>query len=137
MLEFYPNQQENSTTGMSWWMNKLGSWIKPSEVNTQSLGGNIWQHAINRGVVYGKTYTGDSDGLGLFNLDAPIAAPATRTQEPTPFIKSVTPLKEGSVIGFAYNLWNNIWNTNYIFYYPYLKGVGDENLKFRFEIGAY
>ena len=25
-------------------------------------------------------------------------------------------------------MWNNIWNTNYIFYYPYLEDIGDENL---------
>ena len=130
MVEFYPDVQSST---MSWWMNKLGSWISPSEVNQEFLGGNVWQHAINRGIVYGKTAS-EGTRLGLFSADAPVAAPITKEQEPTPFIKSVQPLKQGDLIGFAYNLWNNIWNTNYIFYYPYLEGVHDENLKYRFEI---
>jgi hypothetical protein len=31
-------------------------------------------------------------------------------------MKSAKPLKQGCLTGFAYHLWNNIWNTNYIFY---------------------
>jgi hypothetical protein len=36
--------------------------------------------------------------------------------------------------GMSYNLYNNLWNTNYIYYYPYLANVGDENSLFRFSL---
>lgn len=128
MLEFFPKIQDRKH---SWWMNKLGSWITPYEVNKEFLGGNVWQHAINEGIVYGPSH---SHGLLISSLDAPIVSPGTKNQDPSPFIKAVEPLQEQSVLGFGFNMWNNIWNTNYIFYYPYLKGVGDENLRFRFKI---
>ena len=115
MLEFFPTVNNEKTPAvkavkMSWWMNKLSSWIKPDEVNMDFLGGNIWQHSINTGLVYG---TNPTSGLFIGSFDAPVAAIGTRTQPPTPFIKSVEPLKPGDVTGFGYNLWNNIWNTNY------------------------
>ena len=112
-------------------MNKLGSWISPYEVNKEFLGGNVWQHAINKGIVYG---TSPSNGLMISSLDTPVVSPGTKNQDPSPFIKTVEPLQDHAVVGFGFNMWNNIWNTNYIFYYPYLEDIGDENLRFRFEI---
>ena len=66
-------------------MNKLGSWITPYEVNKEFLGGNVWQHAINKGIVYG---TSPSKGL-MISLDVPVVAPGTENQDPSPFIKTV------------------------------------------------
>ena len=32
--------------------------------------------------------------------------------------------------GVSYNIYNNIWNTNYVLWYPFVKG--DENVMSRF-----
>merc|ERR1711871_352804 len=99
MLHFFPEPQEQ---GM-WWMNKLSSWISPYEVNTEFRGGNIWQHAVNKGVNFGPT---PEIGLRVESKDAPVLAWADRSHLPSPFIKSTIGLPEGSVTGFGYNLWN-------------------------------
>jgi len=39
-----------------------------------------------------------------------------------------------AVHGMAVNLWNNVWDTNYILWYPYEEGVGHENILFRFRM---
>eukprot|EP00948_MAST-09A_sp_MAST-9A-sp1_P004169 g4169.t1 len=139
-LEFYPTNYFNPHKSMNWYYNKLSSWIQPFEVNQEFLGGNIWQHAVNKGVLLttGKTLQDESNNSAnslLFgSLDAPLAMVGTSQQRPTPFIKRVQPLQQGDPTGMAFNLFNNIWNTNYIFYYPYLEDSGDENIKYRFTL---
>ena len=67
--------------------------------------------------------------LALFfeTLDAPIV----RWDAPLPF---PTPTKRQPALGngTAYLLHDNIWNTNYPFWYPW--AAGDENLRFRFAV---
>uniref|UniRef100_A0A7S4F6E6 Uncharacterized protein n=3 Tax=Chrysotila carterae TaxID=13221 RepID=A0A7S4F6E6_CHRCT len=70
--------------------------------------------------------------LRFSSLDAAVAAVADAEQPPTPFLKDLNPLSR-PLTGVGYNLWNNIWNTNYPLYYPF-EPSGDENLLFRFEI---
>ena len=46
--------------------------------------------------------------------------------------KGLSRLAKGSVVGMAVNLHNNLWNTNYPKWYPFL--AGDESSSFRFEV---
>ncbi len=60
-----------------------------------------------------------------------LACPVLKNKQPTalPF-----PAPNNSAIlqGMAYNLHNNVWDTNYIFWYPYVKG--DESWRTRYLI---
>ena len=70
--------------------------------------------------------------LWINSLDAPVVMPMTSSfpwGNPLPY--PLTPLVDMPV-GMSFNLYNNLWNTNYIYYYPYLDGVGDESSLFRF-----
>jgi len=48
--------------------------------------------------------------------------------QPTPFAAPLTPLKQ--ISGVAFNLHNNIWNTNYPFWYPFIDEDADLKAKF-------
>lgn len=79
-------------------------------------------------------------------MDVPLVSPITDQVQATPLVNSVDPLP-GNMQGFAYlkalvmicfidsfsfNLYNNVWNTNYIFWYPLLTAPGaDEKLRFQ------
>ena len=63
MLEFFPKFKIVTILVDD----KLGSWISPYEVNKEFLGGNVWQHAINKGVVMAAP----SNGLMISSLDTP------------------------------------------------------------------
>eukprot|EP00755_Sulcionema_specki_P007695 Sspe_Gene.5654::Locus_1877_Transcript_1_4_Confidence_0.750_Length_862::g.5654::m.5654 len=68
------------------------------------------------------------------SMDAAIVSPSASDDPPSPFFSSMEAPRPGTVTGMGFNLWNNIWETNYAFYYPFLRGVGDENMRFRFEV---
>jgi len=70
--------------------------------------------------------------LKVLTSDVPLVSPITTTTAATPLINSVNPLS-GEMLGFGYNLYNNIWNTNYIFWYPLLNVEGKDE-RFRFQI---
>ena len=72
--------------------------------------------------------------LNIGSLDVPVVMPMT-AQFPygNPLPYPLTPLT-ATPSGMSYNLYNNLWNTNYIYYYPYLANVGDENSLFRFSL---
>ncbi len=65
-----------------------------------------------------------NDGLIYF-----IACPILENKEPTalPF---PAPGNSPPLDGMAYNLHNNVWDTNYIYWYPLVKG--DESWRARF-----
>jgi hypothetical protein len=58
-----------------------------------------------------------------------IACPFLQNKEPTalPFPAPPTP---PLLDGVAYNLHNNVWDTNYIYWYPFIEG--DESWRARF-----
>lgn len=82
---------------------------------------------INRGVYY---LDSKMKGLEIVSLDAALVNVLTENDNvneipyPLPSINKVT--------GMAFNMYNNVWETNYIFWYPYRKE--DNNQKFRFSL---
>lgn len=83
------------------------------------------------GVFYGDM--SKKSGLQIYSPD--IAVVNVLTNED--FVSEIPlPLnKISSVTGMAFNLYNNVWETNYIFWYPYRKE--DVNQKFRFTYAFY
>ena len=94
--------------GEGWKLHKLGEWIDPHRVI-----GSLLIHGVERGVRNGQ--------YRIDTLDAPLVAPfGRRLLDYEPDMQGETDL--------YFNLYNNIWNTNYPMWF------GDD-MKFRFVIG--
>ncbi|MGM0838472.1 MAG: DUF5054 domain-containing protein [Bacillota bacterium] len=97
-----------------WKMEKMSQMISPLEVVKD---GNRNLHAIDSGMYYKG-----ADGRAIIETkDAPLVAPGERRL--LQFDNSFAPL-EG---GFHFNLYNNIWGTNFPMWY-------EEDAKFRFSL---
>ncbi|WAR01890.1 hypothetical protein MAR_008448 [Mya arenaria] len=78
-------------------------------------------------------YTTDSGaGLQVAARDTPLVSLGTVSNIPSPFPIPLAPIQQGEITGFAFNLYNNMWDTNYILWYPYIQE--DENFKARFQV---
>jgi len=119
-LNFNPVYQE----GFQWFMDKLEEWIN---VNDIIGNGSNHMHGIWSGVDY-------SDGIDrkekthfqIISLDSGVVNPG----KPNPF---PTPLNIQPEIKYGVNfcLYDNIWGTNYIMWYPF--DSKDSNMLFRFQ----
>eukprot|EP01126_Amoeba_proteus_P059316 TRINITY_DN7739_c0_g1_i3.p1 TRINITY_DN7739_c0_g1~~TRINITY_DN7739_c0_g1_i3.p1 ORF type:complete len:470 (-),score=101.39 TRINITY_DN7739_c0_g1_i3:148-1557(-) len=130
MVQFKLRQSLN----LQWAMDKLGSFVFPNDV---ILNGSQYQHAVWTGFIGFN----EASIVTIETPDAPLVAPITTEKPffgwqgtPTSFPVPTRPLVGTQVVGMGVNLFNNLWDTNYILWYPYLQGVGDENLRFRFVI---
>lgn len=110
--------------GYKWWMNKIEEMIDPLDV---VMNGSQRLHAVNRGIYYVDS---QMKGLEVTSLDAPLVNILT----PTDFVSALPfPLQPlPSMNGISYNLYNNVWETNYIFWYPYLHE--DSSRRYRFSL---
>jgi len=134
MLAFEPNPR----AGFSWVMDKIGSAVDPMDVVN---GGSQQQHAVWSGVKYMNASTVKDKssfsnfaavpGMQVFSPDIPCVNPITASAEATPLTPTLQPIT-GPVTGFAFNMINNVWNTNYIFWYPF--DNPDADGRFRFQI---
>ena len=77
----------------------------------------------------------NGNGLQLLTQDVPLVSIATKEKNPSPFPVPLAPIKQSDIVGAAFNLYNNIWDTNYILWYPYK--TEDEDFKARFTINFY
>jgi len=114
------------TSNDGWKMDKLGLDVDPLDV---ILNGSQHQHGVWDGI----TYTDKWGEMWIQSLDAGIVSPDI----PTPFPTPLEPLV-GVKHGMSFCLYNNIWNTNYILWYPYTQQIDnpDANAKFRFSIAV-
>eukprot|EP01062_Namystynia_karyoxenos_P066629 TRINITY_DN60538_c0_g1_i1.p1 TRINITY_DN60538_c0_g1~~TRINITY_DN60538_c0_g1_i1.p1 ORF type:complete len:822 (+),score=209.81 TRINITY_DN60538_c0_g1_i1:75-2468(+) len=91
-----------------WAMDKLGRWVSPLELVDGAPKG---LHGITTGVRH--TRPGGHSAF-FASPDAAMVAWGSPTPFPTP-LHTQPDLGEGA----SFVLWNNIWNTNYIFWWPY------------------
>jgi len=61
---------------------------------------------------------GDVRMSRLRSPDVPLACPLVADDLPHVFPAPLQPLT-GPITGFAFNIYNNVWDTNYIMWYPY------------------
>eukprot|EP01060_Flectonema_neradi_P029461 TRINITY_DN4083_c0_g1_i1.p1 TRINITY_DN4083_c0_g1~~TRINITY_DN4083_c0_g1_i1.p1 ORF type:complete len:882 (+),score=208.03 TRINITY_DN4083_c0_g1_i1:95-2647(+) len=118
-VSFYP------TTAGNWTISKMGELIDP---HNTIQNGNPKQHGV-----WGPVF---KNGFSINSLDASVVSPITSSSPPTPFLKDLSPITD-TIIGMGFNIWNNIWETNYAFYYPFIRGeagLSDRNVKARFSI---
>lgn len=84
--------------------------------------------AINKGVYYlNKNQT----GLQILSPDVALLTLGTASRPPSVFPVPLTTPTE-PFISVAYNIYNNMWNTNYIYWYPFFQE--DQNFKARFYV---
>eukprot|EP00966_Prymnesium_polylepis_P196108 4544711-Prymnesium_polylepis.2 len=76
------------------------------------------------------TYTGREGSLSLYPLDSPIVSMGLLSPFPTPGDNTSLPLRMAK--GVHANIQNNIWNTNYPQWYPFVPS--DSDSRFRFEL---
>ena len=79
----------------------------------------------------GLTLTVGADKLHISSLDVSVVCPISTSDGPTAFPAPLQPIRN-SITGMAFNLYNNVWNTNYIYWYPYIEE--DKQFKARFQI---
>lgn len=117
---FTPVQQP----AYKWWLNKIEELIDPLDVVTN---GSQRLHAINRGVYYtDKSF----NGLEIVSPDSAVVNVLTPDNYVSAIPLPLSAIK--SVTGVAFNLYNNVWETNFIFWYPYRKI--DDGQKYRFRL---
>ena len=69
----------------------------------------------------------------LRSPDIPIACPLVGDDLPHIFPAPLQPLS-GPITGFAFNIYNNVWDTNFIMWYPYYDADADFRARFYVDI---
>eukprot|EP01130_Rhizamoeba_saxonica_P010344 TRINITY_DN4232_c1_g1_i1.p1 TRINITY_DN4232_c1_g1~~TRINITY_DN4232_c1_g1_i1.p1 ORF type:complete len:104 (-),score=12.26 TRINITY_DN4232_c1_g1_i1:48-359(-) len=95
-------------------MHKLGEWLNPDDV---SIGGAKHMHSLDRGLSFRDNF----NTLNISSIESPLVCFGQPTAFPIP-----TNYAPDFRLGVSHVLFNNIWNTNYIMWYPY--NHGDENI---------
>lgn len=114
-LLFKPNPQLVSPQTLS--VSKLGEYVNVLDVITN---GSKHVHGSDKGVKYG-----DPIPLKIVSLDTPILSIGGTNYFPVPM--ETPDVSEG----FTFNIFNNLWGTNYIMWYPYMER-GEDSGKYRF-----
>jgi hypothetical protein len=119
----------------SWQMSKMNCTVDPLNVR---LNGSQYQHVLDdRGVAFDASDlpAGHRSNPALFSRlrspDVPLACPIVDSNVPHVFPAPLQPIT-GHITGFAFNIYNNIWDTNYIMWYPYYNS--DVNFRARFYV---
>lgn len=113
-----------SNPKLSWKLHKVGQFIDPLNV---ILNGSQILHAIDKGVYYTDSR---NQGLSIESPDVAVVNVLTPGSRPSVIPVPLKPIK--AVDGMAFNLFNNVWDVNFIFWYPFEKR--DVNQKFRFKL---
>merc|ERR1712080_507657 len=92
-----------------WRMDKLGEWV---EMNDTIKGGSQHLHGVITGFEYQQT---PEMTLSITTVDAPVICLGQPDAFPTP--TNSTP--DISRYGVSSVLWDNLWGTNYIMWYPF------------------
>eukprot|EP01084_Bolivina_argentea_P223249 377776_1 len=146
-FSFKPNI-ENNNENVTFNAMKLDSKIRFDNV---MMNGSQYQHGIWDGIeniIYDKQNNKVIKRMMLKSLDCSLVSPITDQLPftgwfgtPTAMPDPIAPLTNCSILGYSFNLWNNLWFTNYPLWYPFvntwpLLGPNDNenNLKFRFQM---
>jgi len=101
-------------------LDKVGEWVSPSEAFQGSSKG---MHAVESGV-----FVADGDrGMFFETLDAPLVKLGKMLPLPLPIFDEIDYSQ-----GFSFVLHDNIWNTNYPYWYPFVDD--DKDMKYRFRV---
>ena len=121
-VEEHPHNPQHS---VAWGLTKLGM---PLSFEQVVEGGSPRLHAADSAWL-----RADSRAWTITSLDAPVVAPVTAALAPSVLMNDqMTRVQASNVRGVAFNLWNNMWSTNYLFFYPYDKK--DQSFSYDFTV---
>ena len=128
MFSFYPTSPDSSGWECSAVKVATGVLAPQSTIDIKNvvMNGSQYQHAVE----YVTLHSSDKKSITLASPDVPLVCPILQGDNgwtPTPFPAPLKPLSSATIIGMAFNIHNNIWNTNYPLWYPF----NDEDKNFR------
>ncbi|KAH9512458.1 hypothetical protein Btru_039638 [Bulinus truncatus] len=112
--------------GCKWTLEKMAQYIDPCDV---VLNGSQYVHGIKSDV---NLLNQDNKGIQFYSRDVPIVNLGTENHIDSPFPVPLQPFECSTLKNFSFNIFNNIWNTNYPMWYPF--NQEDENFKAEFTI---
>ncbi|XP_076091967.1 uncharacterized protein LOC143063623 [Mytilus galloprovincialis] len=115
-------------SNLKWYLSKVGHLVDPSNVIQN---GSQYVHAVDNGAYY---IDESGNGLQLITKDAPLVVIGTKTKHPSPFPVPLEPITVDDIKGIGFNIYNNIWNTNYVLWYPYDENDYDKSIQTRYSI---
>lgn len=92
---------------------------------------HVYLLAVDNGAYY---IDESGNGLQLITKDAPLVLIGTKTKHPSPFPVPLEPITVDDIKGIGFNIYNNIWNTNYVLWYPYDENDFDKSIQTRYSI---
>ncbi|XP_059146377.1 uncharacterized protein LOC131933885 [Physella acuta] len=107
-----------------WSLSKMGQSIDPCNV---VLNGSQYVYGVDKGV---NLLNASGHGVEILTRDVPIVLLGTTDHTDSPFPVPLHPFKCSTIQTVSFNLYNNIWNTNYIYWYPYNKEDADFKARF-------
>ncbi|CAG5115517.1 unnamed protein product [Candidula unifasciata] len=110
----------------AWSISKMNQSIDPCDV---VLNGSQYVHGVEKGV---SLLNEAGKGLQILTTDVPVVNIGTTSHVDSPFPVPLQPFECSTITTMSFNLYNNIWNTNYIYWYPYI--AEDADFKARFAI---
>lgn len=106
-----------------WQLTKMGYQVSPLEI---VLNGSRHIHGIEH-----IKYTNSIDSFTVTPHDVALVVPGEINPFPVPL--NISP--DINSYGMSFNIYNNIWGTNYIMWYPYINQDSNSLYRFRISIG--
>ena len=127
MVTFTPELQDQD----HYWAGYIEKISAKTKISLDSViqNGSQYQH-VAQGVTLTETDNRGNVTIRLSSLVVPLVCPVLREQSfqtPTPFPAPLTPMDASKLAGIAFNIHNNVWNTNYPLWYPYFPTKPDDH----------
>ena len=110
-------QFQPTPANTEWTVDKLGEWVRPSEIVN---GGSKHLHGVMEGGLRATTDNGRS--LNIAALDAAVANFGELNAYPSP----VNTTADTRSFGSSFCLWDNLWGTNYVMWWPFMVPPPDQ-----------
>jgi hypothetical protein len=112
-FEMRPNAGVGAALGVS----KMGSMIDPNDVVAN--GSSLHASDSTHGVTFRTAGASPETTMRIRSSDAPLVAVGTVGRELNLWHASTQHEGAAAEQGVAWNLFNNLWNTNYVYWYPW------------------
>jgi hypothetical protein len=145
-LTFKPDGVNSATAPCEWAMDKLGEWVTPLEVMKGGSGGispiGSGIKCARRRVRQSRARSSSSsssptmDHMFVRSLDSGVVHWGNANQQANDMLPLATPIYSPPDVrtGAHFVLYDNLWNTNYVYWWPFQGKSMHENRLFRFRL---
>uniref|UniRef100_A0A1I8H8Q3 CBM6 domain-containing protein n=2 Tax=Macrostomum lignano TaxID=282301 RepID=A0A1I8H8Q3_9PLAT len=112
-------------------LNKLGHDIAVGQV---AANGSVWQHMVGHSPYSVAFRQQGKAELRVQSLDSSLACPRTASYGPTVWPVPMSPVPHSKVAGISFNMLNNVWDVNFVFWYPYMPTEANFRARFRVDL---